>query len=366
MKIVFLMALVIILSQWLFGEQISGDIYSLRKFTIDRHGNIYTDGEDEHSINKYSPDGKFLLKIGRKGEGPSDIKRLGGFTINPIDSTIYVTEYFQGNKWISKFSTDGKFLGILNCELDRSQAIGLSTINFDNKGNIYVEISKIAERYSKDSVIGAPQLIITKFSPTGKRLKDIYKFSADAYISKDGSGSFNIPFRNELYWTISEGKIIVVETHSGFISVLSTEGKLEKRIPLPFPKEKLTGKDMDAWENKMKDAKWVKRGVETGTFSFKYWRGRIPLPDYKPVVASFNLIDSHGNLYCHQYVDFGEEPSNRFLKVDLHTGKSTMVTFNQKGQLFYIDKNYFYFTDEDEDGDKIINRINEKDLFKKN
>ena len=45
---------------------------------MDSKGNTYSD-YGNHQISKYSPEGKLLVRFGRKGEGPGDIKRLGWF-----------------------------------------------------------------------------------------------------------------------------------------------------------------------------------------------------------------------------------------------------------------------------------------------
>ncbi|MCU0286256.1 MAG: hypothetical protein MUF15_07635, partial [Acidobacteria bacterium] len=94
-------------------------------FLVDSEGNFFTSAST-NSIAKYSPKGEFLLEIGRAGEGPSDIKRLGWFALHPKNEEIYVTESFGGNRWISRFSKNGNYLGEWKCELDWTKYDGLS------------------------------------------------------------------------------------------------------------------------------------------------------------------------------------------------------------------------------------------------
>jgi hypothetical protein len=359
MKIIISVVLVVLLyGAFGFSEEIFKDIILGGHFMIDRQGYIYTNF-DENSIDKYSSDGKFLLKIGRKGSGPSDIKRLGSFGINPVDSILYVTEFYGGNKWISKFSTDGKYLGELNCEIDWKIFWGLSTIKFDKVGNVCLKIAKVSYRQCKDFEIEIEESAIQKFSPSGKKLKTIYKLIANSSAVKEKKGNFPIPFENFLNWTVYGDKVLINEGHSNFISVLSLEGNLERKIPLPFKREKVTGKDFDAWEKRMKESKEIRNRIAAGIVDLRYWKGRMPFPEYKPFTYWGMLVDSHGNLYIRQFTD------RIWAKIDLSSGKNSIITFPNDDSLMYIWKEYFFFTNEDEDGELIIKKISEKELFKK-
>jgi hypothetical protein len=99
-KRLILIGFIIFIAVALWPSEIIKDIHIGRNLCIDDEQNIYTH-YDSYSIIKYSPQGKQLLIIGRRGEGPGDIKRIGWFEINPKDSMLYVTELFNGNRRVS-------------------------------------------------------------------------------------------------------------------------------------------------------------------------------------------------------------------------------------------------------------------------
>jgi hypothetical protein len=364
-KFFSMVLIVLLLGAFGFSEEIFKDIIPGRIFVIDRQGNFYTDA-NFYSIAKYSPEGKFLMKIGAKGEGPSCFKRIGWFNINPVEPVIYVTEIL-GNKWISKFSTDGKYLGEWKCDLDFKKYDGFLFINFDKKGNVYLHTVKTYFTHYKDFTIIKEENSILKFSSTGKKIKEIYKFSADMSMQKPEKGNVNIPFENTFYWTVYENNVIVIERNSNLISILSEDGKLERKISLPYKREKITEKDIDAWEDWMKGFREIRNNISAGWFSLKYWRSNLPFPEYKPVIGDLR-VDSYGNIYTSKYSGYSKSnnEAKSWIRTDWSSGKNTIVTFPQNSYPLIIWKNFFFFASEDEDGETIIKKIDEKELFKKN
>jgi len=343
------------------ATEVFKDIIAGRVFILDNQGNFYVNS-GSHSISKYSPCGKLILKMGQKGEGPGDIKRLGWFSINPLNNTIYVTEFFTGNKWLSKFSMDGKYLGDWKCDLDWINYDALSVIKFDIKGNVFLEAIKSSPRRYKDFTIGAFETVIIKFSPKGEKLKEVYTFTSDFYAEKGGRGNITIPFHSFLNWNIYNDKIIIRESHADFINVFSPDGKLEKRIPLPFKRLKIKEKDLDEWDSYLKSVQWIKKGIAEGWFDLKYWRKRLPFPKFKPVSVGQLFIDSQGNLYSKKHSGY-QLKENTWAKINLSNYKISIVKFNPDETLLYIWKNYFFFHKLDGKDNDILTKIDEKMLF---
>jgi hypothetical protein len=345
------------------AEEILKDIQVGGIFFVDSEGYFYTNS-DEHSITRYSPTGELLLTIGKKGEGPSDIKRLGGFDINPLDNNIYVTEFYNGNKWISKFSTGGKYLGEWNCQLDWKKYEAIPNIKFDGKGNIYLKTSHSRSGQLKDFVIGNAEDTIINFSPQGKKLREIYHFKSDVYVEKGGKGNLTIPFNNNLYYTVYNDSIIVRESRDDFIQVFDLEGNLQKKISLPFRKEKVTQEDIDAWEKRIRTSAWGKRGMSEGWLDLDYWKKRLPFPDYKPVSGYPLYIDSQGNLYNMKYPGM-DDTSIKCARINLTTGVTSIFNFKPGESLLAAWKNYLFIQKEDDNDDYVILKIDEKEFFKR-
>jgi hypothetical protein len=315
-----------------------------------------------HTISRYSPTGKFVRHIGQKGEGPGDIKRLGSFAINPLNETIYVTEFVNGNKWISRFSTDGKYLGDWKCELDRKGNSGLSVIKFDSNGNLYLQKTNFSFRPYRDFAIGTIENTIFKFSPEGKKLNVLYKFKADFNAEKGGKGNITIPYHNYLYWALFNDQLFIRESHSDSIAVFDTNGNAVKTIPLPFKKEKLREKDLDEWEERIKSTPFGKRGKAEGWLDLNYWRKQLPFPEYKPVSGRQLFFDSQGNLYSKKYE--GYKPIiNTWARIHLKNNETSIVKFKPAERLLAIWHNDFIFLRQDREGNYMVIKINKKDIF---
>ncbi len=80
-------------------------------FNTDDQGNFYVIDFDKRRIQKYNPEGKYILSIGREGQGPGEFQAI---SIPRFDKNghLYITDY--GNLRISFFDTDGKYLKQLN------------------------------------------------------------------------------------------------------------------------------------------------------------------------------------------------------------------------------------------------------------
>lgn len=342
------------------GKEFRGMITG-RLFEVDKYGNMYTN-EGNHKICKYSPDGNLLVKMGRKGEGPGDIKRLGFFTIHPVTNIVYVTEYTNGNKWISKFSPGGKFLGTWNCDLDWKKWSGLSFIAIDSKKYVYVTAFKLTVRRCKDFRIGSKEISLLKFSPGGKQLKEIHKFRSDSYAEKFRKGNITLPFLNVFRWALYKDMIIIQETQNCFLSVLDTEGNFIKKIPLPFKKEKVTDEDKDRWIKYLKSFDEIRKGLARGYIDLKYWRKYMPFPEFKPIGYGM-LIDPDGYIYIRKFVEYGTK-EDIWVRIDISGGEHSILK---------IDKGYFYFREnfvfvseyDEEEGEYVIIKVGKDEFLNK-
>lgn len=363
MKIAFGFFFLIFLQLIVSGAETLKDVVLGGIFVVDNNGNIYVNS-GEHSISKYSPTGEPLLTIGEKGEGPSNIKRLGSFAVNPVDNNIYVTEYFGGNKWISKFSTDGKYQGEWNVKVDWKKCKAISSIKFDSKGNVYFETKHTVTRPCKDFTVGAIETVLVKYSPQGEKLKEIYTFRSDVYVDKPGKGNLTIPFGNLLDYTILDDYIIIRENGDDFIQVFDLDGNLQKKISLPFKKKKVTQKDIDAWEKELKSSRFGQRGISEGWLDPGYWRNRLPFPEYKPLSAYPLFRDSQGYVYSIKYPG-DDDTFHKYARINPSTGDVSIIEGNTEERLVGTWKNYFFVYRQDEIDDYVIVKIDEKEFLEK-
>lgn len=76
-------------------------------FNTDDEGNFYVTDWDKRRILKYDPSGKYILTIGRQGQGPGEFQNLSVVRFDN-EGNIYVTDL--AGRRISFFDKSGKFL----------------------------------------------------------------------------------------------------------------------------------------------------------------------------------------------------------------------------------------------------------------
>ena len=337
------------------------DVLPGKTFIFDYQGNMFAN-YGTFSIAKYSPSGERLLIMGQRGEGPGDFKRLGWFAINPADNIIYTTEFVGGNRWISKFSLEGKYLGEWKSDFDWEKYNGISYVDFDSEGNFYLQTENTLSNRYKDFTLGTVEKTILKYSPTGKLVKELYKMNTDFFCARDGKGNVTIPFHNYLSWIVYKNKLIIREHWGESLKVYTLDGSIEKEIKLPFNREKIRQKDIEEWENWMKSFPEVKKSIAEGILDLKYWRNRIPFPKYKPISGDKLYVDSHGNVFSKKY-SFLNDADTTWAIINLEKASSSIINFKQGEKLIGIWKDYFFFSTKDDEDNYAVLKKNEKEIY---
>ncbi len=357
----------VLLFAFVFDFQLSSveleDVHLGRQLLIDDAFNIYT-GANDHQIAKYSPEGKQLFLIGRKGEGPGDIKRLGWMSISSNNSFIYVTEIFGGNRRISVFSTeDGRFVKIWPCQLDSVKWPSIPFIQFDRQGNVYLQVENIKWRRRGNIEIGSTEKVIMKFDHKGRKIKELYHLASDVTANCKTKGNFSIPFRNNLRWLIHQGKLYIHESREEYISVFNLDGSPVKKIPLPFSKIPVTKKDIDAWEEWVLSFPIIRQEVALGRTDVKFWKKNLPFPAYKAICDGL-LLGPENTIYSHKVPQLFNEKGGKelYAVIPLESGETRLRAFPKKHRLLAIKNNLFYFNVRTDDDEEFLKIFTEKDL----
>ena len=77
--------------------------------TIDSHGDIFIADWRNDRIQKFGSDGKFLMKFGASGSGEGEFDRPTGVAVD-LDGVIYVADWL--NNRLQYFDQDGNFVGL--------------------------------------------------------------------------------------------------------------------------------------------------------------------------------------------------------------------------------------------------------------
>uniref|UniRef100_A0A1X7TMT9 SMP-30/Gluconolactonase/LRE-like region domain-containing protein n=1 Tax=Amphimedon queenslandica TaxID=400682 RepID=A0A1X7TMT9_AMPQE len=87
----------------------NGQFQSPYDIAIDNQGLVYVADSDNHHIQKFSADGKFVGQFGTYGSGPGQLEKPNNIAIDTAaNGLVYVSEW--GNARISVFTSDGVFV----------------------------------------------------------------------------------------------------------------------------------------------------------------------------------------------------------------------------------------------------------------
>ena len=229
-------------------------------------GNIYIYDLADAFIKAYSPEGKFLRKIGGRGQGPGEIQRPDGvsFGFTP-DEKLFFTEFIRGHPWITFMELTGEFSRVLKFEI--KELFGVDRAVSLRDGSFLAKLSFPGRpEKRKDYFFYSSPMELVILSPKGRIISRIIKTSYFTRISYIGDGADSpLPFTPRFLWCpFKNNMVIFTDGLSTRLKVYDYKGKLIKEIDTPLSEpEKVTKNDLDEWREERKrgfrDKAWYNR-----------------------------------------------------------------------------------------------------------
>ncbi len=315
-------------------------------------GNIYVYDLADAFIKVYSPEGKFLRKIGGRGQGPGEIQRPEGasFGFTP-DEKLFFTEYIRGHPWITFMELSGEFSRVLKFEI--KELFGVDGAVSLRDGGFLAKFSFPGrpEKRKDYFFYSSPQELVILDSE-GRVISRIIKTSYFTRISYFGDGADSpIPFTPRFLWCpFKNNTVIFTDGLSTKLKVYDYKGKLIKEIDTPLSEpEKVTKNDLDEWREERKrgfrDKAWYNR---FGRVIEKYKKS---IYEKRPNLDRIFLTPD-GNILISGLLDDEVQKINHWL---LDENGKIVAKIRTEFPILEISKHFIFYRTTDEEENILIN-----------
>ena len=310
-------------------------------------GNIYVFDWGDSFIKVYSPEGKYLRRIGGEGQGPGEVQRADGanFGFTP-DKKLYFTEYIRGHRWITFMELSGEFIKVLTPKINELFGIGESVSLED--GSFLMEFSfNSSPEMKKDYFLYKDPQSLLRIDSEGEIASEIIRREYFTMISSIGDGATSgLPFTPVFQWVpFNDGTVLFTDGLNTRFKVYDYQGKLVREIATDLPPpEKVTSKDLNAWRKLREEYMMVRNPDWYNRFGRVIEKYKKSLYD-KPNLDEFTLTPE-GNILVAGPTDY-EDTEGDFWLLD-ETGKTLAHIEAPVGGL-RISRHFIFFYTSDED-----------------
>jgi len=200
-----------------------------RAIKLDDDGNIYI--QDRPHILKFGPDGKFLVKMIKEGQGPGELP--DGYVGSLSDFIIVKNKVIAFSSYKALwFNEKGEFLEEKRLPIKGFNANFIVTPDLN-----YYAFERIHPPSKEMQKVGPYkyQMYLWRISPDYKEKEMIYKWELSGYIYGGGSFSFRAP----LYLSIDSEILIVNNTDEyEFLSFDLKKNKIVKTFTREYKRKK--------------------------------------------------------------------------------------------------------------------------------
>lgn len=231
------------------GEGQAMEMYEPGQVEESPGGDIYVYDWKDWQIKVYAADGKFLRAIGKRGEGPGEIKRMGGFGFTR-ENKLFFVEFIGGHQWITILELDGKLVRTVKIDIGTRMFGALKAVCTADGGYLCTFTFDLKpEKYGDFFLLRAPMKLL-KLDATGKMIAAIVEtdhIERMSYI-QDGA-DVQVPFSPAFEWgVLPDNSIVFSNGLDKNLKVFNDRGVMIKEIKTALPEaRKVTGADLDKW-----------------------------------------------------------------------------------------------------------------------
>ncbi len=305
-----------------FDEDMFAELTSL---DVDSDGNIYILDRKDKKVKIFDSTGKFVKKFGQEGQGP------GEFYLPLSLQVTYSNELVIGdaaNQRLMFFSLEGELLREISAAAKK--ALGLALPLIDSQGNIVGQ-----------QIVTAESQLLREVRKYDSELNTLFTIASIDNTNMI-QGKIN-PFQVILFYQLGKENSIYLSNPDEYeIKVLTTEGKLVKRILKDYESVEVTEKDKEDFLERVPEI--------AGPI-----KDRIEFPKIYPAYQNFTL-DEEWRLFVRTFEKGKEEGEFFFDVFDVEGRYIAKIPFKGEPRVWKGKK--LYAVEEDEDGFQILKVYN--------
>lgn len=266
---------------YMFG----GTIY----FITDDEGNFYVSDADNNRIQKYDPEGKYLLTIGREGQGPGEFR---SFSLPRFDKDNHLYINDGSNRRISFFDRNGKYLKQIRMQERHSN------LCINSKGLIIATKSSQSEENNIMKSIATYGLFDDEFNLVKELYKDEIEISRLAGPDESSIAKFlthalsELAFRPFVKYALANNDSIYLGYPDKYeINIYSPEGKMLRKITRDYDFLPVSKKDEEYFIETVSNSDDFSTPLFTEILKKKVFQD-LKFPKHKPAYQGFTLMEN--------------------------------------------------------------------------
>lgn len=257
-------------------------------FNTDDEGNFYVMDYDTKRILKYDPEGKFLLKFGREGQGPGEFQSL---SVPRFDHDGNLYTFDVRNQRISFFDEDGNYLRQITAK-ER-----YSNLFVNSKGFIIANRFEMNQEGNVQKQTSTYGLFDDKFELLAELFKDEFEYPMPTGTDEDAIADYlakawsRTAFRPSVRYILTDDDLIYLGWPDKYeINVYFPEGKMVKKITRDYDPLPVRDKDKEEFLKRLSE------GISSTPLLNESQREKalkkIKFPKFKPAYQTFTLMEN--------------------------------------------------------------------------